>query len=45
MGALAAGFLFLLGADWSGALVRPGLSKKKGGSKVLDEYYNTYLRK
>jgi hypothetical protein len=23
MGALAAGFLFLLGADWSGALVRP----------------------
>ena len=24
MGALAAGFLFLLGADWSGVLVRPG---------------------
>ena len=26
MGALAAGFLFLLGADWSGALVRPGFA-------------------
>jgi hypothetical protein len=26
MGALAAGFLFLLGADWSGALVRPGVA-------------------
>jgi hypothetical protein len=24
--ALAAGFLFLLGADWSGALVRPGFA-------------------
>ena len=26
MGAQAAGFLFLLGADWSGALVRPGFA-------------------
>jgi hypothetical protein len=26
MGALAAGFLFLLGADWSGSLVRPGFA-------------------
>jgi hypothetical protein len=26
MGVLAAGFLFLLGADWSGALVRPGVA-------------------
>ena len=26
MGALAAGFLFLLGADWGGALVRPGFA-------------------
>jgi hypothetical protein len=26
MGALAAGFLFRLGADWSGALVRPGFA-------------------
>jgi hypothetical protein len=26
MGALAAEFLFLLGADWSGALVRPGFA-------------------
>jgi hypothetical protein len=26
MGALAAGFLFLLGADWSGTLVRPGFA-------------------
>jgi hypothetical protein len=26
MGALAGGFLFLLGADWSGALVRPGFA-------------------
>ena len=26
MGAPAAGFLFLLGADWSGALVRPGFA-------------------
>jgi hypothetical protein len=26
MGALAAGFLFLLGADWSVALVRPGFA-------------------
>jgi hypothetical protein len=26
MKAPAAGFLFLLGADWSGALVRPGVA-------------------
>jgi hypothetical protein len=26
MGALAAGFLFLPGADWSGALVSPGVA-------------------
>jgi hypothetical protein len=26
MGALAAGFMLLLGADWSGALVRPGVA-------------------
>jgi hypothetical protein len=26
MGGLAAGFLFVLGADWSGALVRPGFA-------------------
>ena len=26
MGALAAGFLFVLGADWSGILVRPGFA-------------------
>jgi hypothetical protein len=26
MGALAAGFMFLLGADWSGALIRPGFA-------------------
>jgi hypothetical protein len=26
MGPLATGFLFLLGADWGGALVRPGIA-------------------
>ena len=30
MGALAAGFLFLFGADWSGALVRPGFAAVRG---------------
>jgi hypothetical protein len=34
-----------LGAQDLNDIQRPSLLKKIAGSKVLDEYYNTYLRK
>jgi hypothetical protein len=35
MGALAAGFLFLLGTDWSRALVRPGFAGFAGPWRLV----------